>query len=77
MRIVQTLFTKRKDFSDIILYFTNNCFPASPGDESQILEIEDVVLHPMYDLSNAYQDIAVIKLKPNKSKSFERTIFIA
>jgi hypothetical protein len=41
---------------------------ASPGDESQILEIEDVILHPMYDFSHAYQDIAVIKLKPNKSK---------
>ena len=40
----------------------------SAGDESQILEIEDVIIHPKYDLSNAYQDIAVIKLKPNKGK---------
>ena len=52
----------------MILYFINNCFPVSAGDESQILEIEDVVIHPKYDLSNAYQDIAVIKLKPNKGK---------
>ena len=41
---------------------------ASPGDESQILEIEDVILHPMYDFTKAYQDIAVIKLKANQGK---------
>ena len=52
----------------MFLYFINNCFPVSAGDESQILEIEDVMIHPKYDLSNAYQDIAVIKLKPNKGK---------
>ena len=40
----------------------------SAGDESQTLEIDDVILHPMYDLSQAYQDIAVIRLKPNKGK---------
>ena len=44
------------------------CFPVSAGDESQILEIDNVILHPKYDLSNAYQDISVIKLKPNKGK---------
>ena len=43
-------------------------FPALSGDESQSLEIEDVILHPTYDPPNAYQDIAVIILKPNKSK---------
>ena len=43
-------------------------FPALSGDESQILEIDDVSIHPTYDPPNAYQDIAVIKLKPNKSK---------
>ena len=32
------------------------------------MEIDDVILHPKYDLSQAYQDIAVIKLKPNKGK---------
>ena len=46
----------------------NNYFPVSAGDESQELEIDDVILHPKYDLSKAYQDIAVIKLKPNKGK---------
>ena len=44
------------------------CFPVSAGDESQVLEIDNVSLHPEYDLSNAYQDISVIKLKPNKGK---------
>ena len=34
----------------------------------QTLEIEDVILHPKYE-RQAYQDIAVVKLKPNKSKS--------
>ena len=43
-------------------------FPALSGDESQILEIDDVSIHPTYDPPNAYEDIAVIKLKPNKSK---------
>ena len=38
------------------------------GDESQILEIDDVILHPMYDFTKAYQDIAVIKLKANQGK---------
>ena len=52
----------------MILYFVNNYFPVSAGDESQELEIDDVILHPKYDLSKAYQDIAVIKLKPNKGK---------
>ena len=52
----------------MILYFVNNYFPVSAGDESQTLEIDDVILHPKYDLSKAYQDIAVIKLKPNKGK---------
>ena len=42
----------------------------SAGDESQILDIEDAILHPKYDLSNAYQDISVIKLKPNKGKLY-------
>ena len=42
------------------------CFPVSAGDESQILEIDDVILHPLYDRSSMYQDISVIKLKPNK-----------
>ena len=46
------------------------CFPVSAGDESQILEIDNVILHPKYDLSNAYQDISVIKLKPNKGKFY-------
>ena len=46
------------------------CFPVSAGDESQILEIDNVSLHPKYDLSNAYQDISVIKLKPNKGKFY-------
>ena len=46
------------------------CFPVSAGDESQILEIDNVSLHPEYDLSNAYQDISVIKLKPNKGKFY-------
>ncbi len=36
--------------------------------DNEILEIDDVILHPKYDLSNAYQDISVIKLKPNKGK---------
>ena len=52
----------------MILYFINICFPVSAGDESQLLEIDDVILHPKYDLSSAYHDIAVIKLKPNKGK---------
>jgi hypothetical protein len=52
----------------MILYFINNYFPVSAGDESQTLEIDDVILHPMYDLSQAYQDIAVIRLKHNKGK---------
>ena len=51
----------------IFLLIINNCFSASAGDESQILEIEDVILHPTYDPFKAYQDIAVIKLKPNIS----------
>ena len=46
------------------------CVPVSAGDESQILEIDNVILHPKYDLSNAYQDISVIKLKPNKGKFY-------
>ena len=46
------------------------CFLVSAGDESQILEIDNVSLHPKYDLSNAYQDISVIKLKPNKGKFY-------
>ena len=52
----------------MILYTINNYFLASAGDESQILEIEDVILHPMYDFTKAYQDIAVIKLKANQGK---------
>ena len=48
-------------------------FSASPGDESQTLDVEDVILHPMYDLSHAYQDIAVIKLKPNKNQLWKFT----
>jgi hypothetical protein len=51
-----------------LLHYFVICFPVSAGDESQILEIDDVILHPKYDLSNAYQDISVIKLKPNKGK---------
>ena len=46
------------------------CVLVSAGDESQILEIDNVILHPKYDLSNAYQDISVIKLKPNKGKFY-------
>ena len=38
------------------------------GDIGQTLEIDDVVLHPNYE-QKAYSDIAVLKLKPNKSKS--------
>ena len=56
-----------------------NYFPALPGDESQILEIEDVELHPKYDPFKAYQDISVIRLKPNISKlqkSYGRSIGI-
>ena len=38
------------------------------GDIGQTLEIDDVILHPNYE-QKAYSDIAVLKLKPNKSKS--------
>ena len=38
------------------------------GDIGQMLEIDDVILHPNYE-QKAYSDIAVLKLKPNKSKS--------
>ena len=34
-------------------------------DEGQILEIDDIVLHPKYKPLNAYYDVAVVKLKPN------------
>ena len=36
-------------------------------ENGQIAEIDDVVIHPDYE-KEAYQDIAVVKLKPNKSK---------
>lgn len=34
-------------------------------DEGQIMEIDDIVLHPKYKPLNAYYDVAVVKLKPN------------
>ena len=36
-------------------------------EKGQILDIEDVVLHPQYE-QQAYQDIAVVKLKTSKCK---------
>ena len=34
-------------------------------EEGQILEIDDIVLHPKYKPLNAYYDVAVVRLKPN------------
>ena len=45
--------------------FHLSSFPVE--EKGQVLEIEDVAIHPQYQLQ-AYYDIGVIKLKPNKSK---------
>ena len=42
--------------------------------EGQIGEIEDVILHPLYRHARAYNDIAVIKLRPSRGNSKFHTL---
>ena len=41
----------------------------SVKEEGQIGEIEEVIIHPLYTHATAYNDIAVIKIRPNRGNS--------
>ena len=48
-------------------------FSVSEKGSGISLDIDDVIIHPNYELQ-AYQDIAVVHLKPAKSKHFFKGI---
>ena len=48
--------------------FDHDCLFFAVDEFGQILEIENVVLHPEYKAPNAYRDVAVVTLRASNSK---------